>query len=114
MMRCAEQAGDLVEDHEPRGIADGDDQRVVLLLDGHEVVAEHQLDRHGAQQVVLNLEVLQVDELGVIARGQRLRPGRARPRTGGKRNRKDGGLSHGLPLTSARLCPAKRWAGRAR
>ena len=42
-----------------------------LLLDGHEVVAEHQLDGHGAQQVVLNLEVLQVDELGVIARGER-------------------------------------------
>ena len=67
----AEQAGDLVEHHQPRGIADGDDQRVGLLLDGHEVVAEHQLDRHGAQQVVLNLEVLQVDELGVVAARQR-------------------------------------------
>ena len=43
-----------------------------LLLDGHEVVAEHQLDRHGAQQVVLNSEILQVDEFGAIAFGQRL------------------------------------------
>ena len=42
-----------------------------VLLDGHEVVAEHQLHGHGAQQVVLNVEVLQVDELGVIAVGER-------------------------------------------
>ena len=68
----AQQAGDLVQHHQPRGIADGDHQRVLLLLDGHEVVAEHQLHRNRAQQVVLDLEVLQVDELGVIARGQRL------------------------------------------
>ena len=66
----AEQAGDLVEHHQPRGIADGDDQHVLLLLDGHEVVAEHQLHGHGAQQFVLDLEVLQVDELGVIAARQ--------------------------------------------
>ena len=67
----AEQAGDFVEHHEPRGIADGDDEAFGLLLDGHEVVAEHQLDGHGAQQFVLNLEVLQVDEFGAIAAGQR-------------------------------------------
>ena len=63
----AEQAGDFVEHHQARRIADSDDERVGLLLDGHEVVAEHELDGHGAQQVVLNLEVLQVDEFGVIA-----------------------------------------------
>ena len=68
----AEQAGDLVEHHQPRRIADGDDEHFLLLLDRHEVVAEHQFDRHGAQQVVLNFEILQVDELGVIASGQRL------------------------------------------
>ena len=54
----AEQAGDFVEHHEARGIADGDDQRIGLLLDGHEVVAEHQFHGNGAQQVVLDLEVL--------------------------------------------------------
>ena len=36
------------------------------MLDGHEVVAEHQLDGDGAQQFVLNFEVLEVDEFGVI------------------------------------------------
>ena len=74
----AEQAGDLVEHHQARRVADRNHQRVGLLLDGHEVVAEHQLDRHRAQQVVLDLEVLQVDELGVIARAPAPRPGRAR------------------------------------
>ena len=43
-----------------------------LLLDGHEVVAEHQLHGHGAQQVVLNLEILQINEFGAIARCQGL------------------------------------------
>ncbi len=68
----AEQPGNLVEHHQLRGVADGDHQRLALLLDGHEVVAEHQFHRHRAQQVVLDLEVLQVDELGVIALGERL------------------------------------------
>ncbi len=66
----AEQAGDFVEHHEARGIADGDDQGVGLLLDGHEVVAEHQLDGDGAQKVVLNLEVFEVNEFGAIAGSQ--------------------------------------------
>jgi hypothetical protein len=59
--------GNLIEHHEPRGIADRDYECVRLLLDGHKVVAEHQLDRHGAQQVVLNLEVFQVDKVRAIA-----------------------------------------------
>ena len=84
-MRCAEQAGDLVEHHEARGIADGDDQRVGVLLDGHEVVAEHELDGDGAQQFVLNLEVLQVDELGVIAAGEGFGLGALVARRSGRR-----------------------------
>ncbi len=90
----AEQAGDLVEHHELRGIADGDDQRVGPLLEGHEVVAEHQLDGHGAQQVVLNLEVLQVDELGAIARGERFRMGAFVLRGGQRRCDQCGISSH--------------------
>ena len=74
-----EQAGNLVQNHQPRRVADRDHQRVALLLDGHKVVAEHQLHRNRAQQLVLNLEVLQVHELGVIARRQQPPPGRARP-----------------------------------
>ena len=63
----AEQACNLIQHHQQRGVADRDHQRVVLLLDGHKVVAEHKFHRNGAQQVVLNLEVLQVNELGAIA-----------------------------------------------
>ena len=69
----AQQSGDLVQHHELRRIGDRDHQRIGPLLEGHEVVAEHQLYRDGAQQVVLNLEVLQVDELGAIARGEHFR-----------------------------------------
>ncbi len=92
----AEQPGNLIEHHQLRGVADRDHQRVPLLFDGHEVVAEHQLDRNRAQQIVLNLEVLKVNELGLIARGQRfslrtllLAAGKwtARKRTAGKWNR---------------------------
>ncbi len=87
----AQQARDLVEDHQPRRVADGNHQRVRLLFYRHEVVAEHQLDRHGAQQVVLNLEVFQVNEFGVIARGQKFRLVafflRAWKRANGHRNR---------------------------
>ena len=74
----AEQAGDFVEHHEPRGIADRNDEHIGLLLDGHEVVAEHQFHGHRAQQVVLDLEVFQINKLGVIACCQAPQPGRAR------------------------------------
>ena len=68
-----------------------------LLLDGHEVVAEHQLYRNGAQQVMLDLEVLQVDELGAIARGQRFRMSPF-VLPGGQRRYDQRGISHiGLP-----------------
>ena len=43
-----EQTGDLVEHHQLRGIADGDDQHVLAHLQRDEVVAEHEFDRHGA------------------------------------------------------------------
>ncbi len=37
------------------------------VLQRHEVVAEHQVHRHLAEQLVLDVEVLQVDELATIA-----------------------------------------------
>ena len=46
--------------------------RSAQLLDGDEVVAEHQLDGHGAEQLVLDAEVLQVDEFRAIAARQQL------------------------------------------
>ena len=62
-----EEAGNLVEHHQARGVRDGDGERVLHLFDGHEIIAEHQFHGNGAQQVVLNFEVFQVNELGVIA-----------------------------------------------
>ena len=44
-------------------------------LQGHEVVTEHQVDRDGAEQVVVDGAVAQVDELAAIARGDGLRLG---------------------------------------
>ena len=120
----AEEAGNFVEDHEARGVADGDDQRVGGLLDGHEIVAEHELDGDGAQEVVLNLEVLEVDELGVIAARECLGLGAVvDPQIGpligaaGGGERDDVGFGHGDNPPEATFrwtARAKRWAGRAR
>ena len=54
----AEKAGDFVEHHQAGGIADCNHHGISLLLDGHEVVAEHQFDGNRAQQVVLDFEIL--------------------------------------------------------
>ena len=63
----AKEAGDFVEHHEARGIADRDDEHIGLLFDGHEVVAEHQFHRNGAEEVVLDLEVFEINKFGAIA-----------------------------------------------
>ena len=110
----AEQAGDLVEHHQARGVADGYDQRVLLLLDGHEVVAEHELDGDGAQQFVLNLEVFEVDELGVIAVGESLSLGALVGLPAGAGRAIHWYRPSGQPPTSRSPARAKRWAGRAR
>ena len=38
-----------------------------MRLHGHEVVAEHQVDRNGVEQVVIDPDFAQVDELAAIA-----------------------------------------------
>ena len=55
------------------------DRRPSLLLQRHEVVAEHQVDRNLAEQLVLDVKVLQVDELAAIAPRQVLARARLRP-----------------------------------
>jgi hypothetical protein len=69
----AEQARDLVEHHQAARVRDRDDQAVFPLLNRHEVIAEHHVHRHGAEQIVLDAEVLEVDELATIATRERLR-----------------------------------------
>jgi hypothetical protein len=71
----AEQARDLVEHHEAARVGDHDDETVFQLFDRHEVVAEHHLDRHGEEQVVLDAEVLEVDKLAAVAPREHLRVG---------------------------------------
>ena len=41
-----------------------------MLLERHEVVAEHHVDGDGLEELVLDLEVFEVDELGVVAAGE--------------------------------------------
>ena len=65
---AAQQQADLVDHHQLAGIGDRDDQPAVgCVFQRHEVVAEHQVHRDLAEQLVLDVEVLQVDELAAIA-----------------------------------------------
>jgi hypothetical protein len=59
--------------HQLRGVGDGDGEAAFGLLQRHEVVAEHHVHGDGLEELVLDLEVLQVDELGVVAAGEHLR-----------------------------------------
>ena len=72
----AEQQPDLVDHHQLAGIRHGNQQASVrLIFQRHKVVAEHQVHRHFAEQLVLDVEVLQIDELATVAARQRLRIG---------------------------------------
>ena len=65
---AAQQQADLVDHHQLAGIGHGDQQAAVrLVFQRHEVVAEHQVHWDLAEQVVLDVEILQVDELAAIA-----------------------------------------------
>ena len=64
---AGQQQADLVDHHELAGIGDGDQQTAVrLVLERHEVVTEHQVDRDLAEQLVLDVEVLQIHKLATI------------------------------------------------
>ena len=41
-----------------------------MLLEWYEVIAEHHVDGDGLEELVLDLEVLEVDKLGVVAAGK--------------------------------------------
>jgi len=107
-----EQVRDLIEDHQAGRVAHSDDQHLALLFDGHEVVAEHQFHRDGAQQLVLDLEVLEIDELRAVTRRKSF--GLSAFICGGRRS-KYVRIGHGLNLHLCRRPgPARRWAGKAR
>ena len=66
----AQQQADLVDHHQLAGIGDGNGQASVLgLVQGNEVIAEHQVHRDLFEQIVVQLEIVQVHELAAIAPG---------------------------------------------
>ena len=69
----AEQAGDFVDHHELRRVGHGDGELAFGLLQRNEVVAEHHVDGHGLEELMLDFEVLEVDELCVVAASEKLR-----------------------------------------
>ena len=68
-----QQQRQLVDQVEIARIGERDIERPVLRLQRHEVVAEHQIDRDGAEQVVIDAGFPQIDELAAVARGDGLR-----------------------------------------
>src|ERR1700743_3071163 len=44
-----------------------------MLFERHEGVAKHHVHRHGAEEIVLDAEILQIDEFTAIAQCKRLR-----------------------------------------
>ena len=67
-----EQQAEFVDGVEIAGIGEGDFERSVLRLEGHEIVTEHQVDGDGAEKVVVDGAVAQIDELAAIADGDSL------------------------------------------
>ena len=63
----------LVDQVQIARIGERDLERSVLRVQRHEVVAEHQVDRDGVEQIVIDLAFAQIDVLAAIARRKRLR-----------------------------------------
>ena len=64
----AEQQADLVDHHQLAGIGDRDGQApVVRFIQGHEVIAEHQVHGDLFEQIVVQLEIAQIDEFATVA-----------------------------------------------
>ena len=64
-----EEEAEFVDGVEVAGIGEGDFEGSVLRLEGHEVVTEHEVDGDGAEEVVLDGAVAEVDEFAAIAGG---------------------------------------------
>ncbi len=88
----AEQDGQLVDQAEVARIGQGDFERTVMGLNRHEIVPEHQVDRDGMEQVVIDAGFAKVDELVIVALGH---GAGARGFLGGVYESIDSG--HGLP-----------------
>jgi len=69
----AEEQADLVDHHQLAGIGNRNRQPPVRrLVQGHEVIAEHQVHGDLLEQVVVQLEIAQIDEFATVAAAQYL------------------------------------------
>ena len=68
-----EQQRQLVDQPQVARIGQGDIERAVLRVQRHEVVAEHQIDRDRAEQLVIDRPFAQVDVFAAVASRQRVR-----------------------------------------
>ncbi len=64
-----QQQAEFVDRVEVARVGEGDFEGSVLRLEGHEVVTEHQVDGNGAEKVVLDGAVAEVDEFAAVAKG---------------------------------------------
>ena len=80
-----QEAGNLIQNHQLRRVADRNHQHIVVQLQRHKVEAKHQLDRHRPQQIVLDFKVFEIRKLRPVPPSHLLRlrpliqPSRKRP-----------------------------------
>ena len=67
-----EQEAELVDGIEVARVGEGDVEGPVLVAEGDEVVTEHEVDGHGAKEVMLDGVFAEVDELATVAGGEGL------------------------------------------
>ena len=65
----AEKEAEFVDGSEVAGVGEGDVEGSVLRAEGHEVVAEHEVDGDGAEEVVIDGAFAEVDEIAAVAGG---------------------------------------------
>ena len=67
-------------------IGEGDFEGSVLRVQGHEIVAEHEIHGDGAEEIVIDGAFAQIDVLAAVARGDGLRLRLLRPGFGESRS----------------------------
>ena len=68
--RRAEDDAQLVDHRQVGRIGDDDDERLAVAAVRHEAVAQHQVGGNGAEQLLVDPELVHVDELEPVALGQ--------------------------------------------
>ncbi len=66
----------LVDQPQIARVGQGDFEGAVLRLNRHKIVPEHQVDRNGMEQVMIDADFAKVDEFVIITFGDSLGPRR--------------------------------------